>query len=382
MNHLTKYWIMGFCGIFLMISCTSNRNIALNFNRCKKQVAEELVPDPTVNIFEAYLTYQDGRWRLEGETTLESAQQRMTALADRLLGDENYENRMSLLPSEDVMPDHYGVVRVSTANLRAKPRHSAELVDQAIMGQTLRLLKQTGDWFLVQTDYDYIGWMTRESFFRTDPDGLNSWSKAATVSVRSNCAVIYSEPDTDSVPITTVTLNALLKLDKAHNHWTKVIIPDGREGFIKSDCITPPAQLQFTNLSLRESIIKTAVSMTGVPYLWGGNSSQANDCSGFVQTVFRANGVQLPRDARQQAGKGTEVGYSSDFSELEAGDLLFFGEAGSITHVAISLGGPRFIHQSGDVHVNSLDPDDDDFNLPSKETLITVKRIIREQIQQ
>ena len=41
--------------------------------------------------------------------------------------------------------------------------------------------------------------------------------------------------------------------------------------------------------------------MTGVPYLWGGNSSKANDCSGFTQTVFKTLGIQLPRDARQQA---------------------------------------------------------------------------------
>ncbi|HEV58207.1 MAG TPA: hypothetical protein ENN87_12060 [Phycisphaerales bacterium] len=286
---------------------------------------------------------------------------------------------MILLPDSELMPDQYGLIRVSTAQLRAGPKHSAELVDQAILGQRVRLLKQDGQWFLVQTDYDYIGWMTQESFVRTDLAGVNAWTRTSQVRVRSNYAVVYSEPDTRSVPVMDATLNARLTRENAQDTWTQVTAPDGRQGWIQSDCILPLGTWQYPELSRRESIVKTAIQMTGVPYLWGGNSSKANDCSGFVQTVFKANGIQLPRDARQQAREGINVDFASEYAELEPGDLLFFGRPGAITHVAISLGGPRFIHQSSDVHVNSLDPADAEFNASSKETLRFVKRILSGQ---
>lgn len=379
MDHLKKYWVLGISCLLLTVSCTSTRNIAKDFNNYKNQVTEELVPDRTVNIFEAQLIQKEGRWLLQGETTLSSAREKMISFADQRLGKGHYRNQLTLLPTNDIMPEHYGIVRVSTAQLRAQPRHSAELLDQAIMGQTLRLLKQNGDWFLVQTEYDYIGWMILESFFRTDFEGLNTWSQAPKVRVCSNYAIVYSEPHTDAVPVTDVTLNASLTLKQIEGPWAIVTSPDGRQGWIKSNNVLPPGQRQ-SSLNQRASIIKTAVGLTGVPYLWGGNSSKASDCSGFVQTVFKANGIQLPRDARQQAGKGAEVIFSSDYAELMPGDLLFFGQDGIITHVAISLGGPRFIHQSGDVHINSLDPNDVDFKPSSKETLMTVKRIIPEAI--
>ena len=118
--------------------------------------------------------------------------------------------------------------------------------------------------------------------------------------------------------------------------------------------------------------------MMGIPYLWGGHSTKAMDCSGFTGTVFRTAGIQLPRDANMQVKLGEVVIPDDDYSNVLPGDLIFFGPPKRITHVGICLGGSHFIHESGDVHINSLDKDDELFNAHRKNTLRQIKRIIKD----
>ncbi len=125
---------------------------------------------------------------------------------------------------------------------------------------------------------------------------------------------------------------------------------------------------------LQDALVKDAKSMMGVPYLWGGKSSTACDCSGFTQTIFRANGIMLPRNSWLQAKVGQNVEYLPDFSNVQAGDLVFFGRE-KITHVGMSIGGAEFIHQSGDVHINSFDPNAANYNARLREILKGIKRI-------
>ena len=114
----------------------------------------------------------------------------------------------------------------------------------------------------------------------------------------------------------------------------------------------------------------------GIPYLWGGNSAKANDCSGFTQTVFKANGIQLPRDARQQALEGITITPNKRWSNINKGDLLFFGKEDRITHVGISIGGKDFIHQGGKVSINSLDERSEYFSPKRLESFLKIKRIV------
>jgi hypothetical protein len=80
----------------------------------------------------------------------------------------------------------------------------------------------------------------------------------------------------------------------------------------------------------------------GVPYLWGGETPKGFDCSGFVQYVYRAEGVELPRTSRQMAGSGFAVSRS----DMAIGDLMLFADNGPISHVAIYAGNGTFIHSS------------------------------------
>jgi cell wall-associated NlpC family hydrolase len=94
------------------------------------------------------------------------------------------------------------------------------------------------------------------------------------------------------------------------------------------------------------AVLSTASGYVGTRYLYGGSSPQTGfDCSGFVQYVYRQNGVTLPRTSREQATAGRLLPPKLD--GLRAGDLLFFSQRGDVVdHVAIYAGNDRIVHSS------------------------------------
>ncbi len=91
--------------------------------------------------------------------------------------------------------------------------------------------------------------------------------------------------------------------------------------------------------------LRTGDRYLGVPYLWGGSTPDGFDCSGFVQYVYRKQGVELPRTSRQMANAGVSVPPYID--NLQPGDLMLFaGSEGVINHVAMYAGDGRILHSS------------------------------------
>jgi cell wall-associated NlpC family hydrolase len=95
--------------------------------------------------------------------------------------------------------------------------------------------------------------------------------------------------------------------------------------------------------------VDTGDEYVGVPYVWGGSTPRGFDCSGFVQYVYRANGVELPRTSRQMAHAGLRL--PVDVHSLREGDLMLFsGKNGEIDHVALYAGGNTILHSSSSGH--------------------------------
>ena len=135
-----------------------------------------------------------------------------------------------------------------------------------------------------------------------------------------------------------------------------------------TDSVTEKASATLGDASRQskiETVISRAESQIGVPYAWGGGDANGPtkgirdggvadsygdynkvgfDCSGLVLYAFAGVGISLPHYTGYQYQKGTKVSPS----EMERGDLIFYGPSGN-THVAIYLGDGQMIEapQSG-----------------------------------
>ena len=90
-------------------------------------------------------------------------------------------------------------------------------------------------------------------------------------------------------------------------------------------------------------IASYARQFVGNPYRYGGTSlTNGADCSGFVMSVYAHFGYGLNRTSSAQASNGRAVSTSN----LQPGDLLFYGSGSGINHVAIYIGGGQVVHAS------------------------------------
>ncbi|CAM5251921.1 glycoside hydrolase [Streptomyces spiroverticillatus] len=87
------------------------------------------------------------------------------------------------------------------------------------------------------------------------------------------------------------------------------------------------------------AVIAFARAQVGDAYVLGSTGPNAWDCSGLTQAAFRTIGVDLPRVSQSQSTFGKQVGLNN----LQPGDILYWGGAGSAYHVGIYVGGGNFV---------------------------------------
>jgi len=104
------------------------------------------------------------------------------------------------------------------------------------------------------------------------------------------------------------------------------------------------------------AVVAFAQAQIGDAYVSGGTGPNSWDCSGLVQAAFRSVNIDLPRVSQSQSTAGTQV----SLSNLQPGDILYWGGAGSAYHVGIYVGGGQFVgaqNSSTGVVQKSLDYD-------------------------
>jgi cell wall-associated NlpC family hydrolase len=171
---------------------------------------------------------------------------------------------------------------------------------------------------------------------------------------------ITGQPGGGSVLYEPVEGSRVIVGSEQGDYWG-VVMANGMVGW------TSKASLQATEDSLspedldkllrqggRAEVVQYAMRFLGTPYRYGGRLPYDTDCSLFVQTVFAAFGVALPRTAHAQI----EVGQAVPFDQMLPGDRLYFANrSGYVNHTAIYIGEMQFIHASsysGCVTIDSL----------------------------
>lgn len=299
----------------------------------------------------------------------------------------------ALLPSQTLNGYDYGVANLSVGNNRANPQHQAELMTQMLLGTPVHIVKKQGGYFLVRTPDGYLAWTDGNAVTPMNLAQFNDWKTAKKIVFTAEYGHSFSSADENSKRVSDLVSGNMLKLLGEEKSFLKVGYPDGRVAYIPKSQTTPFSDWIKRPNPTPETILTTAQTLLGVPYLWGGTSIKGVDCSGFTKTAYFLNGIVIPRDASQQAlvGEPIDVLESDSISvekclkNLKPGDLLFFSAAkrrgvngGRVTHTAIYMGNGEFIQSAGMVKINSLVPAAANYDGGQSRTLVGARRILTE----
>ncbi len=365
--------------IFLITNLKAQEmNSIDNYKKIVNEVKTKFAPDKRTAIFNVEVTQAEDKIILKGETNLPEAKEK---LLSKII-DKNLIDEIELLPEKSLGENIFGIVNLSVANIRTAHENSAEMATQALMGTPVKIYKKFHGWFLAQTPDNYIGWIDNDGVQLMDDNEFTDWRNSKKAIVTVSYGFSRTSPDEKSLPVSDIVEGDIFKFLSEDGNYFKVEYPDKRIAFISSDKIQGYAEWLSSREITSKNILSTAESFMGIPYLWGGTSAKAFDCSGFTKTVYYLNGVMLPRDASQQVHTGEIVNTENGFENLQTGDLLFFGRKATdstsekVTHVALYIGNMEFIHASGRVRINSLDKNQYNFSEYRFNSFIRAKRIL------
>lgn len=228
------------------------------------------------------------------------------------------------------------IMLLSITPVRREPQEQSEMVTQLLFGEIFYILEETKEWCRISIEHDgYQGWVNRLLVTPIENEDVAPVGQNIVSSLHARVFV-----ENTPCPIH-ILRGSILPSFLSEKKNFKI---NGKRYRYEGDYQANKADLS--------QIISFAKEMQGTPYLWGGRTLFGIDCSGFTQLIARMGGLELPRDAYQQASKGVSI---DSFKDALEGDFAFFAnDYDKITHVGILLQNSLIIHASGQVRIDSI----------------------------
>lgn len=295
------------------------------------------------------------------------------------------------------------IYSTTTLNIRKKGSINAKIVGKMKKGNIATVLKKGSEWSKVRSG-NVTGYVKNQYLvFGDEIENFAKQNVKKVAKVQTETLRVRKKASTDSKIVTLVSEDDKLKVKKQTNDWAKVKV-DGQIGYVSKDYakvtysfgkaksmkqiqaeqeakkraeeaarnkpVSTTSSSHTSNtgttsgsttgstqttkkasVSVSSSgssatgsrIVSYAQQFVGNPYRYGGNSLTSGiDCSGFTQQIMAKFGYSISRTSSSQSGDGRAVSTSN----LRAGDLVFYGDGGSIDHVALYIGGGQVVHAS------------------------------------
>lgn len=230
--------------------------------------------------------------------------------------------------------DVYAVIKTETLRLREKKSTDSRILTLLAADEKYHVISHDSKWAKIKIDDNLVGYVSKEfvdikvefgkaiSIKEEQEEAERRAAQEAAIAAAEAERQASSQASTSTTTRTTTS-----------NNTTK-----------KSNTTTKKASESTTSSKSGSAVANYALQFVGNSYRWGGTSlTNGTDCSGFTMSVYKHFGISL---ARTSSAQSQSAGRKVSTSSLQAGDLVFYGSGGSVSHVAIYIGGGRIVHAS------------------------------------
>lgn len=223
------------------------------------------------------------------------------------------------------------VIQTETLKVREDKSTESACVTMVPGGEEYAILGQFDGWTEIEVDDTTTGYVSSEYVDVT-------YSLATAVSIEEE---MMDEEDEDE-PEETSSNDSSKKDNKDSSKKTDSNKKDSSEKTDSSKKESEkPSNVKATGT--RKEVVNYALQFVGNPYVYGGSSlTKGTDCSGFTMSVYKHFGVSLPHNSASQSKCGKKV----NVSDVQPGDLIFYGSGSGISHVALYIGNGQVVHAS------------------------------------
>lgn len=216
------------------------------------------------------------------------------------------------------------------------------VVTQLLLGERVLIDEIRDGWAMVVApeqpseldDRGYPGWVPTDHLTSQPMDA------GQDLTVDATATALRDAPFGDILLSGVVIGTRLTGTGTSYRGWSQVLVPGSDDpAWVRASDVVPASD----GSASAEDVLQVAERLLDAPYVWGGLSGYGIDCSGLVHLACRRHGVQIPRDAHDQAQAAQEI----PLDEAAPGDFYFFAWPGKkIHHVGVVAGERRMVHAS------------------------------------